>query len=173
MSDILAKLKSVHDARVSSLKAVPVPEYDDTWYFRPLTLADQQRCRQGVNLKSDSADQDIMVNAVIELALDAKGNRIFDVPINQKAELRAELRRMSPKVLMRVTMKSQGNLANSAVAELSALDPKATTAALTAALADVAPELAEGLQNVDFEVIREALADIAEAAQAATPLKNG
>lgn len=173
MSDILAKLKSVHDAQNSALKAVRVPEYDDTWYFRPLTLADQERCRHGVNLKSASADQDIMVNVLIELARDQKGNRIFDVPINEKAELRAELRRMSPKVLMRITMQSQGNLSGSAVAELSALEEAGTKAALAKALGDMAPDLVAGLEHVDFEVIRAALADIAEAAQAATPLKNG
>ena len=173
MSDILAKLKSVHDAQSSVLKAVPVPEYGDTWYFRPLTLADQERCRQGVNLKSVNAEQDLMVNALIELARDAKGNRIFDVPINEKPELRAELRRMSPKILMRITMKAQGNLSDDVVEELSGLEEVSTKAVLAKAFGDLAPSFAAGLETADFETIRSALADIAEAAQAATPVKNG
>lgn len=173
MSDILAKLKSVHDAQTSVLKPVPVPEYDDTWYFRPLTLADQERCRQGVNMKSVGADQDLMTNALIELALDAKGNRIFDVPIKDKPELRAELRRMSPKVLMRITMKAQGNLADDVAEELSELEGDDTKAALIKVFGDLAPGFAAGLDSVDFETIRSALADIAEAAESTVPVKNG
>jgi hypothetical protein len=171
MTGILEKLKSVHDKQEKDLTPVDVPEYGETWYFRPMTLADQAAAREGVNLKSASAEQQLMVNGLMRMALDANGNRVFDVPTNVKAQVRAELHRMPLEVMLRIGIRSSG-VPEAASAELASLDDETVRPALAAVFADFAPLLAGAIAAVDFDVLRQALADVAQRAEDTVPVKN-
>lgn len=72
MSDILAKMQAVHNAR--TMTPVEVPEYDTVWHFPALTMADRAAIRKGV---AEGDDVELMVNTMIHMAHDGDGKKVF------------------------------------------------------------------------------------------------
>ncbi len=154
MSDILAKLQAVHDKR--ALHKVHVPEYGMDLYFPPFTVADRDAARRGVNPKDESA---LMVSALVHMARDKDGSKMFDGPPEQMVKIKAELHRMEYNVLMRIMLEAGGGLSEAISAELAELDVEAVSAALAtvvgegtalAAMIAAAPDAAvlSGIQNL-------------------------
>lgn len=166
MSDILARLREVH-AKTEMVR-VPVPEYGMDLYFPPLTVSDQTAIRRGV-AKTDEAG--IMVNALIRQARDADGNRVFDVPLKDLPELKAELHRMPFAVLLRIVIESGGGLPAGLAAEVVAADCDAVRAALGQACAEQ-EGLAAAIASASDDTLRAALAEIAKSQDAGRSAKN-
>lgn len=103
MSDILDKMRAVHDAR--ALVAVPVPEYEDVWYFKTLTLGERSRIRKAAG-KSDD-DMVLSVETLILKALDEKGKPKFQ----DDAETRKVLFAMGLGLLQRIMTAAEGDAA--------------------------------------------------------------
>jgi hypothetical protein len=101
MSDILEKMRAAHDSRTHV--AVPVPEYDDVWYFKPLTIGERSRIRKV------AGDEEglIYIETLILKASDSKGDGKFpDSP-----DARAVLAQMDFGVLKRVLEAAEGQTA--------------------------------------------------------------
>tara|TARA_R110002020_G_scaffold474099_2_gene704501 strand:- start:5704 stop:6036 length:333 start_codon:yes stop_codon:yes gene_type:complete len=104
MSDILEKMRAAHAAR--ELKAVPVPEYGDVWYFMPLTLGERSRIRK---MAGSDDDMVLSVETLILKALDEKGARKFE----DGAETREVLFAMGLTLLQRIMTEAEGGEATS------------------------------------------------------------
>lgn len=99
MSDIIEKMRAAHAAR--ELKAVPVPEYDDVWYFKPLTLGERSRIRK---MAGSDDDMVLSVETLILKALDEKGECKFkDGP-----DTREVLFAMGLSLLQRIMAEAEG-----------------------------------------------------------------
>lgn len=166
MSDILAQLKKVHDAREKV--HVHVPEYGWDLYFPPMTVADRETIRRGVR-KDD--EQALMVNALVHMARTEAGAPFFDVPPAHKPALMAELYRMEFGLLMRIIAQSGGGLGEGVGAEIVAVEAEALRAALLS-VAEAGGDLAEAVKAAPEEVLRRALTGIAEAHHAGQSAKN-
>lgn len=167
MSDILAKLKAAHDAR--QMVHVHVPEYGLDLYFPPLTVADHEAIRKGV-AKGD--DHQLMLNGLIRQAHDKAGNRVFDVPVEDKPAVMAELNRMDFDVLQRIIRESSGTLNEAQVAEIGALDLDALRRTLAEAVGKTSA-LGEGIAAAPDTAIAAGIAAICEAVAARQTVKNG
>lgn len=163
MSDILSKLRAAHDNR--SMVKVHVPEYDLDLFFPPLTLADHEKIRRGINPKDEHA---LMVAGLVHQAKTESGEQAFP----NTPQVKAELHRMEFGVLARIMAESAGGVSDAAQAELAALDHEALKVSLQSALAD-SPVLAAALEKAPAALLVRALAEMAAAAEAGRPLKNG
>ena len=94
MSDLLKKIVALNDT--AGLRAVSVPEWETTLYFRPLTPADRIHIRRGINPEDD---MDLMVSTLQHMALDKEGNQVFDGTMIERAQL---LKSLDMNVLIRV-----------------------------------------------------------------------
>lgn len=167
MSDILAKLQAVHDKR--QMVKVDVPEYGVAWYFPPFTVADHEAVRKGINPKHE---HELMVAALMHMAHDEAGNRVFDLPMAERTKVRAELHRMELGVLQRIIAESGGGLGQAAAAEVAALDTDALRAVLLGFAGEEAPRLAEAARAVDASVLQRSVTVILEAHEAGQDEKN-
>ncbi|WP_273281077.1 hypothetical protein [Pseudooceanicola atlanticus] len=171
MSDILARLQQAHEQR--HMVEVQVPEYGDTWYFPPLTLADHEIIRKGIKPSDDHA---LMVSGLIHMARHKDGSRVFDVPKEDRPKLRAELHRMEVHVLQRIMVQSGGGLGQQASAELGAIDTEALEdlrGRLIEFAGEDAPILASAAKGADDTVLLRALTVLVEASEAEQSPKNG
>lgn len=166
MSDILAKLRAAHGAR--KMVKVHVPEYDLDLYFPPLTLADHERIRKGINAKDEHT---LMVSGLIRHARDKTGEMAFP----DEPEVWAELHRMEFGVLARIMAQSSGGPGEAVQAELGALDGAGVGAlrdSLSRALGD-APQLKAAVDAASDGLILSTLADLAIVHARSEPVKNG
>jgi hypothetical protein len=164
MSDILARLKGAHDAR--KMVRVHVPEYGMDLHFPPLTLADHERIRQGINPKDEYA---LMVSALIHQAKNADGTPAFD----GSPEVRAELHRMELGVLQRIMAEASGDLGEAAASELAGIDIAALRAGLISGLGRESKTLVAAVQDAQDGELLQILRNLAAAQIARQPLKNG
>ncbi|UWQ59966.1 hypothetical protein K3722_07500 [Leisingera caerulea] len=163
MSDILSKLRAVHDSR--AMVKVHVPEYGLDLYFPPLTLADHEKIRKGINPKDEHA---LMVAGLVHQARTETGEQAFP----NTPQIKAELHRMEFGVLARIMAESAGGVSDAAQAELAAIDHEALKGAVQSVLAD-SPVLQGALENAPAALLVRALAEMAAAADAGQSLKNG
>lgn len=169
MSDILSKLKAAHDKR--QMVPVHLPEYDTTWFFPSVTLADQAEIRRGVRASDEIG---LMVNFIVHMARDEDGTRVFDVPLKMKPQVMSELHRMPMRLLMRIVTQAEGGLSNDLSAEIADLDVDRLKDVLAEHLRSVEAEgLARAVEDGGGEVIRRAVTVMAEAFEAGQTTKNG
>lgn len=162
MSDILARLRSAHDAR--AMQKVSVPEYGVDLYFPPLTLADRERIARGINPRDEIA---LSVSAIVHQARDMDGNAAFP----NTPEVKAELYRMEVDVLQRIMAQAQGGLGAEAAAEVAAVDLGVMRAALGETFVDQ-PGLAGAIGSADDTVLRSLLSNLAANGAAGKTTKN-
>lgn len=72
MSDILEKMRAAHAAR--EFVKVPVPEYEDVWYFKPLMLNERMKIRKAAGSEDDMV---LSVETLILKTYDADGKLKF------------------------------------------------------------------------------------------------
>lgn len=167
MSDLLSKMRAAHAARKAV--RVHVPEYGVDLYFPPLTLADRDAIRRGVNTTDEHA---LMVEGLIHQARDADGQPAFP----DTAESRQLLYQAEMAVLQRIIVDSAGDLPGAVAVELASLDDKAlegAARAMAAALESAAPDMAGLLTRATAGVLRRALAGVANDTEPPEPVKNG
>lgn len=163
MSTLLSRIRAAHDSR--KMVAVDVPEYGVTLHFPPLTLADHEAIRKGVAKGDEHA---LMVKGLIHQARNADGTPAFDdTPVT-----RAELHRMELSVMQRIMAQAGGLIDDALADQLAVVDAAAVVAALAAALADEAPDLADAVRAAPPGAALSALRDIALAGAGASPAKN-
>lgn len=168
MSDILARIRAGNDKAHAALTRVPVPEYGMDWFFPPVTAADQVAIRRGVPKNDEAA---LMISAIIHLARDESGARLFDVAPDKKAALNAEMQRMPMPVLLRIVMQSSGEIAEAVATEIAEADCDALRAALVGAL-EPGSALGDVLADIDDAQLRGRLTDLVRAAEAEPVTKN-
>lgn len=166
MSDLLSKIRAAHDGR--PMVKVHVREYGIDLYFPTLTVADRAAIRRGVNPKNED---ELLVNALIHMARDADGKKLFD----DSSEVRAELHKMGFDVLQDIVNRAGGGASRAIQAEVAALDPDDLRAALTGILGD-APGLSDAVAEASDKqiaaVLGEALLDLGAAHEASATAKN-
>jgi len=105
MTDIIEKMRAAHDKR--SAVAVPVPEYDDIWYFMPLLISDRSAIR-----KAAGDDEGLIyIETLILKALDVDGKKMFP----DSGDARAVLAQMDFAVLKRVLESADSDTSPGAV----------------------------------------------------------
>jgi len=167
MSDILAKLRAVHAK--SARQRVDVPEYGFVWYFRKLTAADRIAINRGVKPNDETG---LAISAVMHLAETEDGTKVFDVPVQERAALKAELHQMEMSVLMRVMRQANGGLSQSAATEIVAFEGDMLRS-LADDLVETLPILSQALREAEDTVIQSALGEIVSAYEEKADLKNG
>ncbi|AKO96831.1 hypothetical protein MALG_01655 [Marinovum algicola DG 898] len=164
MSQVLEQLNRVHAAR--KMVAVEVPEYGWTLHFPPLTVADRQAIRRGVNPNDDS---ELMINGLIRMARNADGTPFFE----NTPQMRAALNQVDFAVLMRISAESGGTaLSGEIEAEFGAVEAEALRDALVSAVGD-APALKKVLAKASEGDLLVALRSLLQAVSAPLPSKNG
>lgn len=168
MSDILSRLKSVHDA--ATREKVHVEEYGLDMYFPPLTLALKQECAKGINPKDETA---LMVGYVHRAAEDEAGEKLFPQTGKEVAQVVAELHRMKFSTLLYIVQASGGEtVSKAALAEIQAVEIDALRAGMASALDGAAPELAAAIEAAGEGRLRDMLRDLCAAHQSGVPAKN-
>ena len=166
MSGVLDKIRAAHAAR--SMVKVHVREYGIDMYFPTLTVADRAVIRSGVNPKNEG---ELLVNALIHMAHDADGKKLFD----DSAEVRAELHRMGFDVLQDIVNRAGGGASAALRSEAASVDPDDLRAALAGVLGD-APGLSEAVAAASDKqiaaILGEALLDLGAAHEASATAKN-
>ncbi|UWQ77607.1 hypothetical protein K3725_09755 [Leisingera sp. S132] len=162
MSDILAKLKSVHSDR--KMVKVHVPEYGIDLFFPPLSLADHEAIRKGIRPDDEHA---LMVSGLIHQAKNADGTPAFP---NEPA-VKAELHRMEFAVVARVMREAAGEVGETANRELAGLNGEQLREAMLSVLKDC-PELTAAVKDAKPHLLLYHLERIAAAHEAKQPLKN-
>jgi hypothetical protein len=167
MASVLDKIRAAHDAR--QMVRVHVREYGIDMYFPTLTVADRARVRRGVNPKNED---ELLVNALMHMAHDADGKKLFD----DTPQVRAELHRMGFDVLQDIVTRAGGGASADLRDEVSRLDADGARAALAGLLAD-APGLADAVaaakDDVVLAAVTEVLLDLGAAHEANATAKNG
>lgn len=168
MSDILSRLKSVHEAR--DRVKVHVEEYGLDMYFPPLTLALKQECAKGINPKDETA---LMVGYVHRAAEDEAGGKLFPQTGKEVAPVVAELHQMKFVTLLYIVQASGGEpVSKAALSEIQAVEVDALRAGMVAAFGGEAPELTEVVEAASDDRLRQMLRDLCAAHQTGVPVKN-
>lgn len=163
MSDILARLQAAHSAR-PRIK-VHVPEYGLDLYFPPLTLADHEAIRKGINPRDEHA---LMVAGLIHQAQLEDGSQAFPAT----PEVKAELHRIDMEVLARILGEASGGPGSAAQRELDTIPPQALRAMLTG-LVPAGGALSAAIEAASDEALVMLLYRLAADHQARVPTKNG
>lgn len=164
MSGLLARIKAAHEGR--AMVAVPVPEYDCTLYFPPLTLADHEAIRRGMG---NAAEHVLLIRGLIRMAHNADGTKAFeDTP-----ETKAELHRMELSVMQRIMAQAGGDLPAEDAAALARADLDAMRQALTAHFGEAEPALAASIAEAPEAALAAALRALAGYGESDKPAKNG
>ncbi|MVO14809.1 hypothetical protein [Parasedimentitalea huanghaiensis] len=163
MSDILAKLRDAHNSR--KMVKVHVSEYGIDLHFPPLTLADHEAIRQGVNPSDEHA---LMVSGMVHQAKNADGSPAFP----NEPEVKAELHKMEFAVMSRIMGEASGGVGETAQQELAALDLDVLKKALKQVVAG-SPVLSKAVDAASPGFLLYTLERIVSAHEAKQPIKNG
>lgn len=164
MSHVLDQLNRVHAAR--KMVAVEVPEYGWTLHFPPLTVADQQSIRRGVDPNNES---ELMIAGLIRMARNEDGSPFFE----NTPQMKAALNQMDFAVLLRITMESGGTaLEGDLATEFDAIKAERLREAMAAALTD-APAITAALARATDADILVALRAVIQSVEKQPSAKNG